>query len=102
MTFAEILRRMESYKRKMESRMKEQAEFHYILADLIGISIARILDKDVKYPSIDKVYPKLFKKSEEQIEKEKTDISVARFMQFANAHNAKFEQQEGNNGKSNG
>ena len=102
MTFAEILRRMESYKRKMESRMKEKAEFHYILADLIGISIARILDKDVKYPSIDKVYPTLFKKSEEQIEKEKTDISVARFMQFANAHNEKFNRQEGNNGKSNG
>lgn len=102
MTFAEILRRMESYKRKLENKMKEKAQFDYILADLIGISVARVLDKNVKYPSIDKVYPVLFKKTEEELEQEKMDISAMRFMQYAQAHNAKFEQQEGNNGKSNG
>ena len=98
MTFAEILRRMESYKRKMDMRMKEQAQFNYILADLIGISVARVLDKDVKYPSIEKVYPALFPVDEAKKEQELTDLSVARFMQYANAHNEKFKRQEGNNG----
>ena len=45
-----------------------------MLADLIGISVARMFDSNTKMPSIHQVYPSLFMKTEEEREQEQEDI----------------------------
>ena len=77
-------------------RMKSKAQFDYILADLIGISAGRMMSKDVKYPSIDEVYPNLFEKQEEEHneEAEVAQNNINRFMEFALKHNAMMKKGE--------
>ena len=75
-------------------RLKSRAQFDYALADLIGVSVARIMSSDMKYPTIEEVYPHLF--SEELQKKEEAEqrdeASANRFIQFALQHNAKMRQ----------
>ena len=90
MTVAEIVR----YTEGAVWRFKSKAQFDYALADLIGISVARIMANDVKYPTIEEVYPHLF--GEELRKKEeaerKDEASANRFIQFTLQHNAKMRQ----------
>lgn len=94
MTVAEVIRYEEGY----IWRMKQKAQFDYALANLIGISSARMMSSDIKYPAIEDVYPNLFDKSKEE-EKVDEDIvtqnSVNRFMEFAMRHNAMMKKGEG-------
>lgn len=87
MTIAEIIR----YQEGAIWRMKQKAQFDYALANLIGISSARMMSSDVNYPPIEDAYPDLFEKPK-QDEKVEEDIvvqnSVNRFMEFALRHNA--------------
>lgn len=97
MTLAEIVRAMDSFERKRKRDLQSKAQFDYMLADLIGISVARMFDSNTKMPSIHQVYPSLFMKTEEEKEQEQEDINVARFMAFASQHNKKFEEKNSNN-----
>ena len=58
MTVAEV----ERWQEGAVFRLKSKAQFNYILADLIGFSVSRMMSKDVKYPAIEDVYPELFEK----------------------------------------
>lgn len=95
MTVAEVSRYCEG----AVWRMKRQAQFDYSLADLIGASIARLLDNNAEYPSIVDVYPHLFE--EEIKEQEETEVtttnSINNFLAFAMAHNAKMKGVEKQN-----
>jgi uncharacterized protein Veg len=93
MTLAEINREIESKKRQLKEKAKEKASFDYILADLIGRSIARIHSSSNKLPSIAETYPSLFvaEEVEEQIQKKKDELSVLRFKQFAQSFNKRFK-----------
>ena len=73
-------------------RMRSQAQFDYSLANLIGVSVARIMSNDVEYPSIEKVYPDLFDAVVEEQKQEEiaTQNSINHFMEFAMKHNAKM------------
>lgn len=87
MTVGEI----ERYAEGAVWRMKSRAQFDYMLADLIGISMARILGDGVKYPKIEEVYPSLFNddiKAEDDVE-DRTEASVNNFMEFALQLNAR-------------
>lgn len=88
MTLAEIDRAIKA-KQQQERR---KAEFDYILADLIGASVARIFNKSNSYPTIAQAYPSLFDRvaEEEEIQKKKDMLSAIRFKQFALSHNKKF------------
>ena len=92
MTIAEIQRWIEG----ATWRLKNRATFDYRLADLIGVSTARMLSNEVELPLIEKVYPELFESEGNEEEKEpivKDDtmtISQNRFLAFAQAHNARF------------
>lgn len=83
-------------------RMKVQAQFYYSLADLIGVSCARIMSKDVEFPTIEQVYPNLYLEptsgQEEEVIEEQKDMtaSVNRFLEFAMAHNSKIRKELGN------
>jgi hypothetical protein len=95
MTVAEIQRYMDG----AIWRMKSQAQFDYSLANLIGVSVARIMSNDVSYPQIEEVYPDLFedeiKEKRRQKEEElKINNSVNNFMAFAMKHNSKIKGSE--------
>ena len=95
MTIAELNRRLKSYQRVKKAQAQESAAHNYILANLIGVSIASHLSSDITMPRIEEVYSTLFdEKAEEtkqQKENLKAELSVLRFKQFANFHNKKYE-----------
>lgn len=94
MTLAELTRAIDSKKRIQKHQAQEKACNDYILADLIGKSIARIYSSSAKMPEIAEAYPALF--NTEYIEEQKTikqdELSALRFKQYANFHNKKFNQ----------
>ena len=97
MTLAELERAISSKKRIKKQQDQERAAFDYILADLIGRSVARIYSSSAKLPEITEVYTTLFdnqsfqEKKQEQLE----ELSALRFKQFAQAHNKKFNKEVG-------
>lgn len=93
MTLAELRRLLESKKRVIEAQKREKASFDYILADLIGRSVARVYNKDNTIPDIGEVYPTIFstKESQEAKQKKRDELSALRFKQFAFSFNKKFK-----------
>ena len=93
MTVAEI----ERYCDGAVWRMKQQAQFDYSLANLIGVSVGRLLDSSVEYPTVYEVYPYLFEEEvvQEAEEKQESEIattnSINNFLAFAMKHNAKLK-----------
>ena len=77
----------------MNREAQEKAAADYILADLIGYSVARIYSSSARYPDINSVYPNLF--NNDQIEEvksaQKQELSALRFKQFAQSYNKKFK-----------
>lgn len=94
MTISELVRFIESRKRVIEIEAKEKATYDYILADLIGRSVARIHSSANHYPTLAEAYPSLFSTEEEKeaIQTKKDELSALRFKQFAQAYNKKFEE----------
>lgn len=94
MTLAEIGRAIESAKRMEKKRAQEKASFDYILADLIGRSIARIHSSSNNMPRIDEVYPSLFEHEEieEKLQEKKDELSALRFKQFTESFNKRFKE----------
>ena len=97
MTLAELTRAIESKKRVNKAQEQKQAAFDYILADLIGQSVARVFSSENTLPDIAEVYPTLFNDEEitEQKQAKKDELSAARFRQFAQAHNSNFKEVSG-------
>lgn len=94
MTLAELNRAIESKKRVQKIQAQERASFDYILADLIGRSIARIHSSSNRMPKINEAYPSLFEADviEEKLQEKKDELSVLRFKQFALSYNKKFKE----------
>lgn len=94
MTLAEVNRAIESKQRVQKREQQEKASFDYILADLIGRSVARVYSSSNKLPAIEEVYTSIFdaKEINEQKEAKNAEISALRFKQFAQAYNKKFEE----------
>ena len=93
MTLGELERAVESKKRVQKVQAQEKASYDYILADLIGQSIARIYSSSAKIPDIGDVYPSLFDSQEIQEQKsaKKAELSALRFKQFAESYNKKLK-----------
>ena len=97
MTIAEIDRWMNG----ATWRLRTKAQYDYILSDLIGVSVSRVMSSEVKLPSIDKVYPELFKDVVEEKEEPEDDLttkSVNRFLARAMAINAARRHSEEDSG----
>lgn len=79
---------------------QERASFDYILADLIGRSVARIHNSDNTMPTIGEVYPSLFdsQKIEEAKSVKEDELSALRFRQFAKSFNKRFKEVSKENG----
>lgn len=97
MTLAEVVRAVESRKRVQEIEAKEKATFDYILADLIGRSMARIHSSANHYPTLAEAYPDLFNSAEieAEVKARKDELSALRFKQFANSYNKRFKAKGG-------
>ena len=93
MTPGEFERAVESKRRVDILEQQKKASFDYILAELIGRSIARIYSSSAKYPAISEVYPTLFDNEDIQQKKQeqKVELSALRFKQFAKSYNEKFK-----------
>lgn len=99
MTLAELERAIDSKKRINKLQNQQKAANDYILADLIGRSIARLYSKEAKYPEIYDVYPQLFNKAEMEQAKQNAQIklSTERMQQFAESFNKRYKSKEANN-----
>lgn len=97
MTLAELNRLLESKARVMKRQQQEQASFDYILADMIGRSVARVYSSSNHLPDISEMYPSLFDSQEIQERKQEkiNELSAIRFKQFAQAYNDKLNKEVG-------
>jgi hypothetical protein len=101
MTPAEVIRAVNSKKNVLKIEAQNKASYDYILAGLIvkGVSIA--LGSKEQYPQIEEIYPSLFsdvtEEKNKEIERQKAELSAARFKQFAQSYNAKFKNKEVSN-----
>lgn len=93
MTFAEVARATDSYNRIKRAEMQEKASYDYILADLIGRSVARIHNSSATYPEIGAMYPTLFdlEAIQQQKQEQKAELSALRFKQFAHSYNKRYQ-----------
>lgn len=94
MTLAELNRIVESKKRIQKREAQEKASFDYVLADLVGRSIARIYSSTARMPALADAYPTLFNKEEieEKLQEKKNELSSLRFKQFAQSFNSRFKE----------
>ena len=94
MTLAELDRAMASRHRMIKAQAQEKASFDYLLADLIGKSIARIHSSANTMPEISEVYPSLFDSQEiqEKRQEQKAELSALRFKLFAKSYNDRFKE----------
>ena len=94
MTLAELERVINSKRRVEKIRAQEKASFDYILADLIGRSVARVQSSANKMPEIGEVYPSLFDSEEikQRKQEKQAELSALRFKLFAESYNKKFKQ----------
>lgn len=101
MTLAELERAINSKRRIEKQRLQEKASFDYILADLIGRSVARIQSSANHMPEIGEVYPTLFDTQaiQEKKQEQKAELSALRFKLFAKSYNEKFKSKEAQNSK---
>lgn len=94
MTIGELERAIRSKQKAIKAKAQEQATYDYILAELIGRSVARIYNSSNKMPEIAEVYPNLFDSAEieERKQAKKAELSALRFKQFANSYNQRFKE----------
>ena len=96
-SIAQIGSYFKKYVEHEKQKITREATFNYILADLIGSSVGRLISKKSKFPEIHKVYPSLFEEEivkdavEEAKQRAKTEASIARMYKFAHAHNRKWD-----------
>lgn len=68
-TYGEVVRYIIAYNNKVKNDIKMQLRAAHLTADLVGISVARLLDSNVQFPDITEMYPELY--AEEIIELER-------------------------------
>jgi len=91
LTYGEIVDTVKAYRENDRLRIREVATFNHSLANLIGLSVARLMDKSSEYPTLKGAYPNLF---DDVIEdntpvQQNAEIMKERFMKYAEANNKK-------------
>lgn len=92
-TLAQINRYVESYNKRQENQLQEKAYFDYQLANLIGLSVSRLLNKNAKYPEFRKAYPFIKIDTEKEVDEEwEMEKQHIKLMEWAEQMNKKFEK----------
>lgn len=96
MTPGEITRAIKSKNRVREVEAQEKASFDYVLASLIVKGVGITLSGKGTFPTLEEAYPEVFasviKARQEEIQKQKMNLSALRFKQFAQSYNSKFKE----------
>ena len=94
-TLAQVTRYVESYNKQQEEQLQEKAYFDYQLANLIGMSVARLLSKDAKYPTFEKAYPFISNTQPKEVEEEwEMEVQHNKLREWAEQMNKKFKVDE--------
>ena len=94
-TLSEVTRYIESYNKQKQQEMEEKAYFDYQLANLIGMSVARLLSKDAKYPTFEKAYPFINKDAKTEVDEEwEMEVQHNKIREWAEQMNKKFKADE--------
>ena len=91
MSYSEINLAIRCYVENKAIENKQNAINNYILADLIGASVSRLVGKNNKMPKIEQVYPYLFEK---KCEAEDWRLMKEKLLDFAEIHNRKHKSKE--------
>lgn len=87
---------IKAYNRKRLDDMKLQATMNHSLANLIGLSVARIMDSKSHYPTLFEAYPTLFAEEAEREERIRQEnewkLYKARIMEYSMSHNKKIKE----------
>ena len=99
MTPREIIRAIRSKNRVIRAELKEKAQLDYIQALLIAQGVAISLGDKSTMPTLEEAYPGVFgnnqqSEQEQIIQKQKTELSTLRFLQFARSYNERFKDKE--------
>lgn len=89
MTYGEIITTIKAKKAKRKIELQEVAILDYKLADLVGISCARLVSSDVKFPELSQVYSFLFDQVVQEQKQQSWEDQKRILMQYAKAHNEK-------------
>ena len=68
-TYGEVIRYIIAYNNKLKSDIKMSLRAAHLTADLVGVSVARLLDSDIKFPGITEMYPELFVEEAKELER---------------------------------
>ena len=91
-TIKQITRYVESYNKQQENQLQEKAFFDYQLANLIGMSVARLLSKDAKYPTFEKAYPFINKDAKAEVDEDwEMEVQHNKLREWAEQINKKFK-----------
>lgn len=97
MTPGEVVRAIESYNRRTRIETQEKATFDYIQANMIIKGVSIVLSGKGSMPTIQEAYPGIFdnlvEKQEQELQKQRDQLSVLRFKQFAQSYNNKFKKE---------
>lgn len=95
LTLNQVTRHVEAYSKRQENQLQEKAYFDYQLANLIGVSVSRLLDKDAKYPSFEKIYPFAKGSHEKEVDKEwEMEVQRNKLREWAEQMNQKITKKE--------
>lgn len=98
MTIGEVSRAIDSKNRSSKREAQERATYDYIQAQLIIKGVSITLGDKKQFPSIYEAYPNIFddivEAQQEEIERNKAELSALRFKQFAQSYNNKFNNKE--------
>lgn len=102
MTLAEVKRWLEAHEKRRLRELQEEAMIAYISVDLIGVSVGRLMSRDIKYPQFVDAFVNLFSKEEiAKIEEDKAkrerEEFIAKFKAMAENHNERIDAKETNN-----
>ena len=90
MTYGEISVTVDAHRETSRLRVREVAGFNHSLANLIGLSVARLMDKKSKYPTLKEAFPGMFDDLESNNPiTESEDITKAKLLQYAEFNNRK-------------
>ena len=91
-TIKQITRYVESYNKQQENQLQEKAYFDYQLANLIGLSVARLLSKDAKFPTFEKAYPFINKDAKAEVDEDwEMEVQHNKIREWAEQINKKFK-----------
>lgn len=100
MTYGEIVLVLRAHSMKKKASLKQLLSLNHSMADLIGASVARLMNKDAKYPTLYEAFPTVFEeeRSQEQAREQAREwlIYKERLMTYANAHNKKVGESHHN------